>query len=86
MLAQYGIDPTPQLGELRSKGLAVQADPARYGWAARSGSVQHGSDRPGKLLEAGDEVQVAVEPGPVEAFVDLRDLTAQGGDLDGQGG
>jgi hypothetical protein len=62
MLAQYGIDPSPQVGEPRSEGLAVQADPARYCWAARSGSVQHGSDRLGKLLEAGDEVQAPWSP------------------------
>jgi hypothetical protein len=67
-------------------GLAVQADPVRGCGAAGRGGAQGAGDSLGEVFEAGGEVQVAAEPGPVEALVDLRNLAAQGGDLDGQGG
>ena len=66
--------------------MPVQADPAGGGRAAGCGGVQGGGDGLGEFFEAGGEVQVAAEPGAVEMSVDLRDLAAQGGDLDGQGG
>jgi hypothetical protein len=75
-----------QLGQLRRICLAVQADPAGGGGAAGCGGVQGVGDGLGEVLEAGDEVQVALEPGAVEALAEQRDLAAQGGYLDGQGG
>ena len=86
LLAEHGIDPLPQLGQLRDVGLAVQADPVGCGGAAGWGGVQCIGDCLGEFLEAGGEVQIAAEPGPVEAFADQRDLPAQGGYLYGQGG
>ena len=77
--------PTRDFLQLRRVGRAIQADPGRGGGAARRGGVQGVGDGLGKVLEAGGEVQIAAKPGPVEALVDLCDLAAQGGDLDGQG-
>ena len=81
LLAQHGIGPPPQLGQLRRVCLAVQADPVRGGGPAGCGGVQGVGDGLGEFLEAGGEVQVAAEPGAVEALVYQRDLAAQGGYL-----
>ena len=69
---------------MRLVRLPVQADPVRGGGTAGRGRVQCVGDGLGELLEAGGKIQIAAEPGLVEALVDQRDLAAQGGDLDGQ--
>lgn len=71
---------------MRRTCLAVQADPARRGKAAGCGGVQGVADCLGEVFEARGEIHIPAEPGPVKALVDQRDLAAQGGDLDGQGG
>jgi hypothetical protein len=71
MLAQHGIGPAPQLGELRIEGLPVQVEPGRRCGAAGRGGVQYVGKDLGEFLDAGGEVQVVVQPGPVETIVDL---------------
>jgi len=83
---EHSIDPLPQLGELRRIRLAVQADPERSSRATGCGGVQRAGDRLGEFLEAAGEIQIAAEPGAVEAFADQRYLPAQGGNLYGQRG
>jgi hypothetical protein len=84
--AEHGIGPLPQFIELCGVGQAVQADPAGRGGAAGCGGIQCTGDGLGEFLEAGAQVQVAAEPGAVEALIEQCDLAAQGGYLDGQGG
>ncbi len=86
VLAQNGIGPVPQLGQLRGVRLAIQADPAGCGGAAGRGGVQGVGDCPGEFFEAGRQIQITAEPGSVEALADQRDLAAQGGYLGGQRG
>jgi hypothetical protein len=76
VLAQHGIDPPPQLGELGAKALPVQADPVGRGRAARRGGIQNVSDGLSEFLEPGGEVQAAAKPGLVETLINLRDLAA----------
>ena len=66
--------------------LPVQADPVRGGGTAGRGRVQCAGYCLGEFLKAGGQVQIAAEPGLVEPLVDHRDLAAQRGYLDGQGG
>jgi hypothetical protein len=56
VLAQHGIGPPPQLGELRAEGLAVQADPVGGGGALGRGGIQGVGDGTGEFLEAGGEI------------------------------
>jgi hypothetical protein len=86
MLAQYGIGPLPHLGELGHVRVAVEADPAGCGGPAGRGGVQCIGDGSGEIFKAGGEIQIAADSGAVKTAVDLRDLTAQSGDLDSQGG
>jgi AAA domain len=80
MLAEHGIGPLPQHGQLCRISLTVQADPERGGGTAGRGRVQGIRDGPGEFLEPGGQVQVAAEPGAVEALIEQHDLAAQGGD------
>jgi hypothetical protein len=59
VLAQHGIGPVPQLGELRIEGLPVQAEPERGCWSAGRGGVQCVGHGLGEFLDAGGNVQVA---------------------------
>jgi len=60
MLAQHGISPAPQLGEMRIEDLPVQAKPGRgCGSTGRGGVQRVGSDL-GEFLDTGGEIQVAV--------------------------
>jgi hypothetical protein len=86
LLAEHGVGPPQQVGQLSVVDVAVQADPIRRGGSARGSSVEGVGDSPGEFLEPGGEVQVGVEPGLVEPFVEGADLTAQVSDLGGQGG
>jgi hypothetical protein len=86
MLAEHGIGPLPQPGQLCRISLTVQANPERGGGTAGRRRVQGIRDGLGEFLEAGGQVQVAAEPGAVEALIEQRDLAAQGGDLYGLGG
>ena len=86
VLAEHGVGPPPQVGQLSVVGVAVQADPVRGGGSARGSGVEGVGDGLGQFLEPGGQVQVGVEPGLVEPFVDGADLAAQVSDLRGQGG
>jgi hypothetical protein len=80
MLAEHGIGPVAQPGQLCRVSLTVQADPERGGGTAGRGRVQGIRDSLGEFLEPGGQVQVAAEPGAVEALIEQRDLAAQGRD------
>ena len=86
LLAEDGIGPLPQPGQLRGVGVAVQAEPVGGGRAAGRGGVQRVADGAREFFEPGRQAKVAAEPGLVEPGVDQADLAAQGGDLYGQGG
>jgi len=73
MLAQYGVHPPLQLGELGAEGLPVQADPVGRGGTAGRGNVQGVGDGLSQFFESEGEIQVTAEPGPVEALINLRD-------------
>jgi hypothetical protein len=83
VLAQHGIGPVSQLGQLRPMRLPVQANPVRGGGTAGRSRVQCAGHCLGEFLEARCQVQIAAEPGLVESLVDHRDLAAQCGYLDG---
>jgi hypothetical protein len=84
--AEHGVGPPLQFGQPGGVGVAVQADPAGRRGSARGSGIEGLGDSPGEFLEPGGEVQVGVQPGLVEPFVESADLAAQVGDLGGQGG
>ena len=86
MPAEHGTGPLPQLGQLLTMRLPVQADPVWGSGTTGPGRVQGIGHCLGEFLKAGGQVQIAAEPGLVEPLVDHRDLPAQGRYLDGQGG
>src|ERR1700677_1174823 len=86
VLAQHGIGPVPQLGQLGQVCLAVQADPGGGRGPAWRGGVQRVSDAAREFLDTRDEVQVVAQSGAIEPLIHLRDLAAQVRYLRGQGG
>jgi hypothetical protein len=60
--------------------------PIQYGAGpARGSGVEGVGDSPGEFFEPGGQVQIGVQPGLVEPFVDGLHLAAQVGELCGQG-
>jgi hypothetical protein len=56
------------------------------GGPARGSGIEGVGDGLGQLVEPSGQVQVGVQPGQVEPFVEGADLAAQVSDLGGQGG
>jgi hypothetical protein len=69
VLAEDGVSPLAQVGQLSVVGTAVEADPGRCGGPARGGGVEGAGDGLGQLLEPGGQVETAAESGLVEPVV-----------------
>jgi hypothetical protein len=70
VLAEHGVGPAPQVSQLGVVGVAIQADPVGCGGSARGSGSEGVGDGLGQLVETGGQIQVGVQPGLIEPFVE----------------